>query len=109
MGAVTATARLRHINIDVFTRLLPGVLRPVRRFLVYAATAAAAFTLGVSALRLVLDERAFGEAAFLGLDTWMLQTVLPFAFFLIAYRSLANLFMGREARPMDGTTEPLDR
>jgi TRAP-type C4-dicarboxylate transport system permease small subunit len=109
LGAALATTRLRHINIDVFTRLLPDFAKPARRFVVYTATAAASFVLGVAALRLVIDEREYGEAAFLNLDTWMLQTVLPFAFFLIAYRCLVNLFLSREARPMDGTMEPLDR
>lgn len=109
LGAALATSRLRHINIDVFTRMLPDAVKPARRFIVYLATATAAFILGVAALRLVIDERAYGEAAFLNLDTWMLQTVLPFAFFLIAYRCLVNLFLSREARPMDGTMEPLNR
>jgi TRAP-type C4-dicarboxylate transport system permease small subunit len=102
LGASLATARLRHINIDVFTRLLPKRIKPTRRLLVYTATALAAFVLGVASLRLVVDEKEFGEAAFLGLQTWHLQTVLPFAFFLICYRSLVNLFLGREARVPTG-------
>ncbi len=109
LGAALATSRLRHINIDVFTRLLPPAVKPFRRLFVYLATAVAAFTLGAASLRLMIDEREFGEVAFLGLDTWVLQTVLPFAFFLIAYRCLVNLFLSREARPMDGTMEPLDQ
>ena len=98
LGASLATSKLRHINIDVFSRLLPPKLAVLRRTLIYLATATAAFVLGIAALRLVVDERAFGEAAFLGLDTWMLQVVLPISFFLICYRSLVNLFLGREPR-----------
>ena len=109
MGAALATTRVSHINIDVFTRLLPAVVKPLRRFFVYLATAAAAFTLGVASLRLVMDEREYGETAFLNVDTWVLQIVLPFAFFLIAYRCLVNLFLSREARPLDGNVEPLDK
>jgi TRAP-type C4-dicarboxylate transport system permease small subunit len=103
LGAALATAHLRHINIDVFTRLLPARLRPVRRGIIYTATAVAAFVLGIAALRLVSDEREYGDIAFGSLQTWMLQIVLPFAFFLIAYRSLVNLFTSREARLVDGT------
>jgi TRAP-type C4-dicarboxylate transport system permease small subunit len=109
LGAALATSRMSHINIDVFTRLLPAPARPVRRFFVYLATAAAAFVLGAASLRLVIDEKEFGETAFLNVDTWMLQTVLPFAFFLIAYRCMVNLFLSREARPLDGNVEPLER
>lgn len=102
MGASLATSRLRHINIDVFTRLLPPRLAVFRRTVIYLATATAAFVLGVAAWRLVIDEKAFGESAFLGLDVWMLQVILPVSFFLIAYRSLVNLFLGREPR-LEGT------
>lgn len=96
LGAAAATSEVRHIHIDVFTRLLPERARPARRAVVYTATAAAAFALGVAALRLVVDERAFGDVAFGGLPVWALQTVLPFSLFLISYRSLFNMFIGRE-------------
>ena len=96
LGAAAATSEVRQIHIDVFTRLLPERARPARRMVVYTATAAAAFALGVAALRLVVDERAFGDVAFGGLPIWVLQTVLPFSLFLIAYRSLFNMFIGRE-------------
>ena len=88
---------MRHINIDVFGRLLPAPLKPWRRAVIYTATALAAYVLGVAALRLVLDERDFGEAAFGAVQTWALQTVLPWSFLVIAYRSLVNVFLGREA------------
>ena len=109
LGAVLAATHLRHINIDVFTRLLPSALRPLRRVLVYTATAIATFLLGLAALRLVIDERAFGDVAFGPFQTWHLQTVLPLAFFLISYRSLFNLLISREAQPADGTMESLEK
>jgi TRAP-type C4-dicarboxylate transport system permease small subunit len=105
LGAALATARLRHINIDVFSRLLSGRLEAVRNAVVHAVTAVAAFILAIASLRLVIDERAFGDPAFLGLDTWMLQTVLPFAFLLIAYRSIVNLLLRRRAVPPGQETE----
>lgn len=108
LGAALATTRVRHINIDVFSRLVPARHRGYRRTAVYAATAIAAYFLGVAALRLVVDERQFGEVAFGPMKTWMLQIVLPYAFFVISYRSLVNLFIGREGRPVDGTAEPLE-
>jgi TRAP-type C4-dicarboxylate transport system permease small subunit len=96
LGAAAATSEVRQIHIDVFTRLLPERARPARRMVVYTATAAAAFALGVAALRLVVDERAFGDVAFGGVPTWVLQTVLPFSLFVISYRSLFNMLIGRE-------------
>jgi len=108
LGAALATTRVRHINIDVFSRLVPRRQKGIRRAAVYTATALAAFTLGVAALRLVADERAFGDVAFGSVKTWTLQTVLPYAFFVISYRSLVNLFTARESRPADGTMETLE-
>jgi TRAP-type C4-dicarboxylate transport system permease small subunit len=108
LGAALATTRIRHINIDVFTRLIPRRQRGYRRAVVYTTTAIAAFYLGMAALRLVVDERAFGDVAFGAVKTWILQTVLPFSFFIISYRSLVNLFTGRESRPADGTMESLE-
>ncbi len=105
LGASLATSRMRHINIDVFSRLLPEPLRPLRRVVVYLATAAAAWVLAVSTARLVVDERAFGDVAFLGVHTWVMQLVLPCAFTLIAYRSLVNLFLGREGDIATGEGE----
>ena len=97
VGGSLATAKLKHINIDVFTRLIPDKFRPARRWVVYGATGAAAFVLGIAALGLVINERAFGDVAFLSVQVWVLQTVLPITFFLIAYRSFVNLLLGRES------------
>jgi TRAP-type C4-dicarboxylate transport system permease small subunit len=102
LGGAYATTRMKHINIDVFSRMLQGRVKALRNFIVYLATAVAAFVLGIAALRLVIDEKSYGETAFLGIGTWLLQAVLPFAFFLISYRCLLNLF----ARKKQSTLEP---
>jgi TRAP-type C4-dicarboxylate transport system permease small subunit len=99
LGAALATTRVRHINIDVFTRIVPPRFKPIRRAAVYSATAIAAYVLGIAALRLVVDEREFGDVALGSIKTWVLQIVMPYAFFVISYRSLLNLFVGREPDP----------
>ncbi len=105
LGASLATCRLQHITVDVFTRLLPERVRPFRHVVVHLATATAAFFLGLAALGLVAEERAFGEIAFGVFSTWMLQLILPFAFLLIAYRSVVNLLTGAGDRPPLSMTE----
>jgi TRAP-type C4-dicarboxylate transport system permease small subunit len=87
LGGTLASARMKHINIDVLTRILPAGMQRARDRIVFGATAAATAALGVAALKLVLDEKSFGETSFLNIHTWMLQAILPFAFFLISYRS----------------------
>ena len=101
LAAVLATSKMRHINIDVFTRFLPPRVRVVRDKIIYLATALATSVLGFAALKLVIDEREFGEKAFLNIGTWVLQAVLPLSFFLISYRSFFNMWCPREVKPMD--------
>ncbi len=101
MGAALATTKMRHINIDVFTRFLPPALLRVRNKIIFLATAVAASVLGFAALKLVVDERSFGEKAFLGIDVWVLMVILPAAFFAIAYRSLVNMMIPPDARPVE--------
>jgi TRAP-type C4-dicarboxylate transport system permease small subunit len=101
LGGAMATSRLRHINIDVFSRFLSGRTKAARDRIIYFVTALAASVLGLATLKLVMDERAFGEKAFLNVDVWVLQAILPFAFFLIAYRSLLNVFLLPKEKPID--------
>ncbi len=100
-GGVMATSRIRHISIDVLTRVLPERLQATRDRVIYLATAVVASVLGMAALKLVIDEKSFGDKAFLNIDVWILQSILPFAFFLISYRSLLNMFLSRKAEPVD--------
>lgn len=97
LGAALASARMRHISVDALSRLLPAAALPLRRLIVYGVTAAAAYALTVAAARLVVDERGFGEIAFLGVRTWVLQLILPAAFAMITYRTLLAIFLGRES------------
>jgi len=105
LGAALATTSARHINIDVFSRLLPKNIKPWRRSVVYGATAAATFMLGVSAWRLVVDEKLYSKVAFGSLPVWVLQIILPIAFFMISYRSVVNLFIGLESEALEGDME----
>jgi len=108
LGAALATTSARHINIDVFSRLLPAKIKPWRRSIVYLATSLTTFLLGVAAWRLVLDEREFGDLAFGVVPVWVLQLVLPVAFFLICYRSLVNLLVGLEPESIEEGAEVTD-
>jgi TRAP-type C4-dicarboxylate transport system permease small subunit len=98
---------MRHISIDVLTRFLPKKAKVVRDRIVYLATAAVAAMLGYAAVRLVLQEKSYGEKEFLNIDTWVLQLILPLAFLMISYRCLVNALRPPDVRPIDweGTIE----
>ena len=95
-GGMMATSKMRHINIDVLTRVLPERFQGARDRIVNLVTALATSVLGFAALKLVIDERAFGETDFLGIGVWQLQTILPIAFFVISYRSLVHVMSPRK-------------
>jgi TRAP-type C4-dicarboxylate transport system permease small subunit len=103
LGGLLATSRIRHLSIDMFSRLLPPRLQGIRDRVIYLATAVATSVLGMAALRLVIDEKSFGEEAFLGVQVWVVQLILPVTFFLITYRSLLNFFLARKAEQIDWT------
>jgi len=96
VGAMIAAARMNHITVDVASRLIPAALKPARRGAVYGATSIAAYLLAIAALRLVVNERSYHEVAFLGIQTWVLQLILPVAFVVITYRTLLAIFLARE-------------
>jgi TRAP-type C4-dicarboxylate transport system permease small subunit len=96
IGATLAAARMNHITVDVVSRVMPAGLKPARRVVVYGATAIASYLLAISAVRLVVDERKYPEVAFLGIQTWVLELILPAAFFLITYRTFLAIFLARE-------------
>ncbi len=101
LGGAYATSKMRHISIDVLTRFLPKKAKVVRDRVVYLATSAVAVMLGFAALKLVLEEKSYGEKEFLNVDTWVLQAILPAAFLLIAYRCLVNALRPPDVRPID--------
>ena len=101
LGGAVATYKVRHINIDVLSRYLKGPPAAVRERVVYLATAIGASFLGLASLGLVVQERQYGGIEFLFLYTWQLQCILPFAFFLITYRSLVNMLLNRKAAPLE--------
>ena len=101
LGGVYATSKMRHIGIDFLTRFLPKRAKVVRDRVVYLATATATAILGYAALRLVLEEKEFGEKGFLNIDVWMLQTILPAAFLLMSYRCLLNSIRPPDVQPID--------
>lgn len=101
LGGTLASVRMRHINIDILSRVLPRRARRLRNRIVFGATALASTALGLAALRLVIDERTYGARSFLNIHTWILESILPAAFLIIAYRSAYNAML-----PVEQEEEP---
>jgi len=84
LGAMLATRARQHLNIDAVTRLLPKRSRNALRFFLDAFAAAICMLLAKAALTFVMDERAMESVLFLGIQTWMVQAIIPFGFAMMA-------------------------
>lgn len=84
LGAMLATRARQHLNIDAVTRLLPRRSRNALRVFLDAFAAAICILLANASLTFVIGERAMGTALFLGIQTWIVQAIMPFGFAMIA-------------------------
>lgn len=89
IGGVVATGRLKHIRIDLVEHWLPAAGVLWLRRLVFAATALVCLALTSTSLDIVALEYEFQAVAFLGIPNWMVQTIVPVGFGLMAARFLA--------------------
>jgi TRAP-type C4-dicarboxylate transport system permease small subunit len=86
LGALAATSQVRHLHVDVMTRLLPERLeRPIARVLSVVAAVCCAL-LANAAFTYLRDEYQFGVSPFLGVPSWAAQSVLLWGFMLLTYR-----------------------
>ena len=86
MGAVAASRSDRHIRIDAASKILPGKLASVLGLVTSVFTAGVSATVAWHSGRFVVDEWEFESTAFSGIPAWMLESVIPVAFGLIAIR-----------------------
>lgn len=86
MGAVVASREDRQISIDAISRLLSGRTRHAVRVLTSAFAAGVSALIGFHATRFVATEFAYESVGAAGLPAWIFQTMVPFAFIVIALR-----------------------
>ncbi len=86
LGAVMASRMDRHIGVDVLSLALPERAQSIVRLLTSAFTAAIAALVAYHGGRLVASEFEFGGVVFASLPAWAAQSIIPFAFGLIAVR-----------------------
>ena len=94
LGALAASREDKHIAIDVLSRFLPPRLRFGAKAITSLFTAAVCGIVAYHAGRFVALEREAQLVAFGGIPVWILESVIPFAFGLIALR-YGLLFVSR--------------
>ncbi len=105
IGASLATREGKHINIDVFTRLLEGWPRKITRAITLLASAVVSFLLFLAGMYLIRMEREFPDyLASMNIPIWSLELVFPITFAIITLRFTfaaigALIFPEKESEP----------
>lgn len=92
LGAVLAASRSRHIRIDALGRLLTGRIARVVGMLLDGLSAWICWRLGQAGVSFLQMSIEF-EEVIEGLDwaAWTLQSIIPIAFYAMAFHFLLNL------------------
>jgi C4-dicarboxylate transporter DctQ subunit len=90
LGAALAAHEDRHIRIDIGARLLPPQLRRWTEVFFHLFSAAACLLLMRAAWTFMMLDLEGEATVALGIPTWILQTVLPAAFGLLAFHFLVK-------------------
>ncbi len=86
IGAALATREGSHINIDVFSRWLPGVSKTVNSLVVHLFSCLVCAVLAYASAVFIRNEKLMGSSAVFDIPVWILQLVLPAAFVLMTLR-----------------------
>ncbi|MDX1571670.1 MAG: TRAP transporter small permease [Xanthomonadales bacterium] len=93
LGAVAAARKAKHIRIDVLHRFASERIQAVLDSVAALATAGVAAVIAWHGVRMVLDEYTYPTTTASVLPSWILQTVIPGAFALIAVAYLVHLVL----------------
>ncbi len=88
LGASLATREDRHINIDVFSRMLSPSKRRWSRLITNLFSTFISILLTRAAYVFVLDEKEAGSTIFLNFPLWIVISIIVVGFAIISFRFL---------------------
>ena len=86
LGAMIAAREDRHLAVDALSRYARGPWARVLRIVSYGMATAVCGLLAWHAFALVRDEYASGTIAFAAVPSWLVQSIMPFGFAVMALR-----------------------
>ena len=86
IGASIASREEKHINIDVFSRLMRGRYKPIAQGIVYMFATFVTYLLMRAAWAFVMDEKEYETILFGDVASWYFQIIIPIGFGLMAIR-----------------------
>ena len=91
IGASIATHENKHINIDVFNRLMKGKSKLFSQALVNIFAAVISCLLMQASWTFVMEEKEFETILFNDIPAWYFQIIIPVGFGLMTVRFVINL------------------
>ncbi len=88
LGAMLASRTANHLAVDVVNHFLSGRLKSTVKALTCAFTSAVCLALTWASALFLRDEMDYGMEAFAGIDSWILELILPIGFGVIGVRYL---------------------
>ncbi len=86
IGASLATREGKHISIDVVSRWLPSLGNKIVTLIIHLFSIFICILLTYASLKFIKNEAQMGEATFLSIPNWVLETILPITFGLMSFR-----------------------
>lgn len=92
IGALVATRENKQISIDVLTRILPPLLKRISGIITRLFAATVAGLIAWHSTLFVIDEWTINNKAFSNIPAWLLESIIPIGFGIIALRYLLEAF-----------------
>lgn len=86
IGASLATREEKHINIDVFSRLMKGKGKLFAQGFVYFFAMYVSWLLADAAWDFVMEEKEYETILFNGIASWYFQIIIPIGFGIMSIR-----------------------
>ena len=87
-GGLAASRMDKHISIAVLDRFLPDKAQLIIKIIIHLFTACVCALFAWHSARFVMGSYEFGDMLMRNVPAWMLQSILPVGFGLMAYRHL---------------------
>ncbi len=88
IGASLATRDNKHINIDLFSRMVSGKAKQISHLVTDLFAAVVTFFLAQAAWNFVAEERSFNSIVFASIPSWYFEIIIPIGFGLMMLRFL---------------------
>jgi len=96
IGATLATKEGKHISLDVLSRWIPFLGKPLIDFVTQLFSFFICGLLTLAAFKFIKNEIQMGTVSFLGIPSWIPEAILPLTFGLMTlrfgFRSFKSLF-----------------